>query len=122
MRRLFLDTVDSVTARISASGTVAWYLTDRLGSVRVLTDATGAVIDRINYDGFGNILTETNPVGQRPLPLDRPRVRPSHRPAIQPGAVLRPDNRAVDHRGPARLRGGGYESIPVCGQRSDQLH
>ena len=40
---------------------MAWYLTDRLGSVRVLTDATGAVIDRINYDGFGNILAETNP-------------------------------------------------------------
>ena len=33
-RRLFLDTVDSVTARISASGTVAWYLLDRLGSIR----------------------------------------------------------------------------------------
>ena len=61
MRRLFLDGVDSVTARISASGTVAWYLTDRLGSVRVLTDATGDVIDRITYDGFGNIIAETNP-------------------------------------------------------------
>ena len=60
-RRLFLDSVDSVTARISASGTVAWYLTDRLGSVRVLTDASGAVIDRITYDGFGNIIAETNP-------------------------------------------------------------
>ena len=40
---------------------MAWYLTDRLGSVSVLTDATGAVIDRIFYDGFGNILSETNP-------------------------------------------------------------
>ena len=61
MRRLFLNAVDSVTAQITASGTVAWYLTDRLGSVRVLTDASGAVIDRITYDGFGNIIAETNP-------------------------------------------------------------
>jgi RHS repeat-associated protein len=49
-----------VAARITASGTVAWYLTDRLGSVRVLTDSTGAVIDLINYDGFGNIISESN--------------------------------------------------------------
>ena len=60
MRRLYLNTVDSVTARITATGTVAWYLTDRLGSVRVITDATGAVIDRINDSGFGDILSETN--------------------------------------------------------------
>ncbi|HKM56875.1 MAG TPA: RHS repeat-associated core domain-containing protein, partial [Isosphaeraceae bacterium] len=60
-RRLFQSAVDAVIARISASGTVAWYLTDRLGSVRVLTDNTGSVIDEINYDAYGNILTETNP-------------------------------------------------------------
>jgi RHS repeat-associated protein len=61
VRRIFLNTVDSVTARISASGTVAWYLPDRLGSINVITDATGDVIDRITYDGYGNILSETNP-------------------------------------------------------------
>jgi RHS repeat-associated protein len=61
VRRLFLDAVDSVTARITASGTAAWYLGDRLGSVNVLTDSTGTVIDRITYDGYGNILSESNP-------------------------------------------------------------
>jgi len=59
-RRLFLSAIDSVTARITAGGTVAWYLTDHLGSVRVLTDNTGLVIDRINYDGYGNIINESN--------------------------------------------------------------
>ena len=49
-------------ARISTSGGIAaWYLTDRLGSVRDLTDATGAVQDTITYDGYGNVLSETNP-------------------------------------------------------------
>src|SRR5207253_10160639 len=45
MRRLYLDSVDSVFARISAS-TAAWYLPDHLGSPRDLTDnTTGAVLD-----------------------------------------------------------------------------
>ena len=38
-RRLFLPRWTRC-ARISNSGTAAWYLTDNLGSVRVLTDAT----------------------------------------------------------------------------------
>ena len=61
MRRLFLNTVDSVAARITASGTVSCYLPDRLGSINVLTDATGAVIDRITYDAYGNVISQTNP-------------------------------------------------------------
>ena len=60
-RRLFLNAVDAVIARISSGGTVAWYLTDRLGSVRAIVDSTGAIIDQINYDGFGNIISESNP-------------------------------------------------------------
>jgi RHS repeat-associated protein len=55
------DVVDQLFARISGGGTAAWYLTDRLGSVRDITDNTGAVIDHINYDGFGNVTTETQP-------------------------------------------------------------
>ncbi len=60
-RRLYLDAVDALVARIGTGNAVAWYLTDRLGSVRALADNTGAVIDKITYDGFGNVLTETNP-------------------------------------------------------------
>ena len=58
-RRVFLEALDSLIARIGSAGTVAWYLTDRLGSVRDITDNTGTVQDHINYDGFGNA-TETN--------------------------------------------------------------
>src|SRR6266849_4582308 len=58
MRRLYLDTVDSVFARISSGGTAAWYLPDRLGSIRDITDNTGTVIDHLDYDGYG-IATET---------------------------------------------------------------
>ena len=45
-----------------ASGTAAWILADRMGSVRNVLDDTGAVIDTIDYDGYGNNVNETNPV------------------------------------------------------------
>ena len=53
--------VDQLFARIFSTGTAAWYLTDRLGSVRDIIDNTGAVIDHLNYDGFGNVTSETQP-------------------------------------------------------------
>lgn len=40
---------------------MAWYLTDRLGSVRDLTDGSGVVQDHLEYDSFGKVTTETSP-------------------------------------------------------------
>jgi RHS repeat-associated protein len=59
MRRLYGDAVDQLFARENSSGTLAWYLTDRLGSVRDVLNASSTVLDHIDYDGFGNA-TETN--------------------------------------------------------------
>src|SRR5207253_8393273 len=53
------DAIDQLFARISSAG-AAWYLTDRLGSVRDIANSSGSVIDHIDYDGFGNA-TETQP-------------------------------------------------------------
>jgi RHS repeat-associated protein len=58
-RRLYLDGMDALAARISASGDVAWYLTDRLGSVIGLADNGGNLIDQRTYDAFGNITSES---------------------------------------------------------------
>ena len=64
-----LDTLDSFPRRelvpagwepTAANGTAAWYLTDRQGSVRDLTNASGAVQDHVSYDGFGNVVSESN--------------------------------------------------------------
>jgi len=39
-----------------------YYLTyDQVGSLRAVTDSTGAIVKRIDYDSFGNILTDSNP-------------------------------------------------------------
>jgi RHS repeat-associated protein len=53
------DVVDQVFAREDGSGNAYWTLTDRLGSVRDLTDNTGVVKDTLAYDAYGNITSET---------------------------------------------------------------
>ena len=61
-RRLFVDVNGQTqpSARIDASNNVTWYLTDHLGSIRLITDNTGTLIDQIDYDAWGNIANETN--------------------------------------------------------------
>jgi RHS repeat-associated protein len=59
-RYLYGPGVDDVNARVMSNGTVAWYLKDYQHSTVVMTDGSGVVQDRIAYDGFGNILSETN--------------------------------------------------------------
>jgi RHS repeat-associated protein len=58
-RYILSDGLDQLIARISSSGAAAWFLNDRLGSVRNFTDNSGSLIDTITYDGFGNITTES---------------------------------------------------------------
>jgi RHS repeat-associated protein len=41
------------------SGMAAWFLPDRMGSVRNVVDNTGVIIDTISYDGYGNVTNET---------------------------------------------------------------
>jgi RHS repeat-associated protein len=55
------DLVDSVIARESAGGTVAWYLPDRLGTVRDLINNSGAIIDHIDFSAFGTVLDQSDP-------------------------------------------------------------
>jgi RHS repeat-associated protein len=57
---MYGDRVDEVFSRTSAGGTAAWYLTDRLGSVRGMTDGTGAAQVTVVYDGFGVVTSNSN--------------------------------------------------------------
>jgi RHS repeat-associated protein len=52
--------VDSVMAQDSPAGMV-WGLADRLGTVDMLTDAGGVVVDQRRFDSFGQLLSQTNP-------------------------------------------------------------
>lgn len=54
-RRVFGAGFDELAARLDGAGAVAWYLTDRQGSVRVVSDNAGTVVGSRAYDGFGAI-------------------------------------------------------------------
>jgi len=60
-RYLYGPGIDELFARIGKGDDPQWYLADRLGSVRQIVDASGAVLDEITYDSFGNVLSETGP-------------------------------------------------------------
>src|SRR5208337_3784359 len=59
-RYLSTQAVDDILARTSSGGTTAWYLTDRLGSVRDIANTSGTVIDHVVYDSYGQVASETN--------------------------------------------------------------
>jgi len=56
--------IDELLARQTASG-VAWYLDDRLGSVKDIIDNTGTVLDHIDYTAYGQATESAPPQGDR---------------------------------------------------------
>ncbi|MFZ1081155.1 MAG: hypothetical protein WAO19_04435 [Candidatus Kryptoniota bacterium] len=62
-----LDSTDNIVARFSGSymnkrDTIYQIITDHLGSPRLIVNvATGVVVQRIDYDEFGNVTYDSNP-------------------------------------------------------------
>ncbi len=49
-------------------GGITYYLAyDQVGSLKTVADAAGNVVKRIDYDSFGNIITDTNPLFVIPI-------------------------------------------------------
>src|SRR5262249_46174685 len=61
LRYLSGRAVDQVLAQEDASGRVSWLLADELGTVRDLVDNSGAVLNHITYDSYGNVIAQTDP-------------------------------------------------------------
>ena len=54
--------VDATMPVSMTKGGNTYYLTcDQVGSLKIVADASGNVIKRIDYDSFGNIINDTNP-------------------------------------------------------------
>lgn len=64
-RYLFGLGMDNLIARISAGGSVGWYLTDNQGSVRQIVQTSGAVVYAANYTAFGQVRSSTGTGGDR---------------------------------------------------------
>lgn len=60
-RYLFGDGTDQILTRWRPGSGTTWYLTDRLGTVRDLVNANGAVLNHLEYSSFGVLLSQTNP-------------------------------------------------------------
>ncbi|MEA3477641.1 MAG: RHS repeat-associated core domain-containing protein [Bacteroidota bacterium] len=53
---------------MTMGGATTYYLTcDQVGSLRVVVDASGNIVNRIDYDSFGNVIEDTNPSFQIPF-------------------------------------------------------
>jgi RHS repeat-associated protein len=60
MRRLYGGT-DMPLARVSSTGTAAWYVSNWQASITDVVNAAGTmVLDQVAYDGFGQVTSETN--------------------------------------------------------------
>lgn len=59
-RYLFGDRIDNILVRWKSDSSTAWYLGDKLGTIRDLVGATGSIINHIDYSAYGHILSLTN--------------------------------------------------------------
>ncbi len=48
--------------QLCVGGRAAWYLTNQLGTVRDIINSAGQRIVQLEYDSFGNVLSESNPL------------------------------------------------------------
>jgi RHS repeat-associated protein len=58
------NAVNQLFARIDGNGTAWWYLTDRVGSVRDVLNASGGSQDHTDYTAFGVIISQTSASAQ----------------------------------------------------------
>ncbi|HAB17981.1 MAG TPA: hypothetical protein DCE44_16220, partial [Verrucomicrobiales bacterium] len=54
--------IDELLARQRASDGRGWYLTDHVGTIRDIADATGTAVARFEYTSFGQTHSESNPL------------------------------------------------------------
>jgi RHS repeat-associated protein len=54
-------------AAVTKAGTTYYPTYDQVGSLRIVADASGNVIKRIDYDSFGSIINDTNPLFEIPF-------------------------------------------------------
>ena len=111
VRYMSTQAVDNILARTSSGGTTAWYLTDRLGSVRDIVNTSGAVIDHIVYDSYGNILSRNQPEQRRPVQVHRHGVGRGDRAVLRPCEVVWGGREGASTD---RIQADSQRSIAIC--------
>jgi RHS repeat-associated protein len=57
--RLFGDGFDAAAVRVDKDGNEGWYLADRQGNVRLISDGSDIPLAERSYGAYGNIVSET---------------------------------------------------------------
>ena len=65
MRFLYAD--GRVPVAMEQGGAIYYFTYDQVGSLRVVADSSGNLVKRIDYDSFGNIINDTNPLFEIPF-------------------------------------------------------
>jgi RHS repeat-associated protein len=63
----FEYTLGNTPTSYTQDGTKYYIVNDHLGSPRAITDGSGAILKAIDYDSFGNLVSDTNPQMQIPF-------------------------------------------------------
>jgi RHS repeat-associated protein len=58
---------DRMPVAVATEGVIYYLGYDQVGSLRVVADSAGNVVKRINYDSFGNIISDTNEAFKIPI-------------------------------------------------------
>ena len=114
--------VDEVLARTSSGGATAWYMTDKLGSVRDVVSSSGSGLDHIIYDSFGNIVSETNASNGDRFKYAGMEYDSVTGQYYDRAALLQPGDGPVRHAGSQGLRRSRQEPVPLRGERTDGCH
>ena len=61
LQKTFVYAAGPVPVAYIQGGNTFHIVTDHLGSPRLVVDSTGAIVKRINYDSFGNVISDSNP-------------------------------------------------------------
>ncbi len=58
---------DRTPVAMTAGGQTYYLMYDQVGSLRAVTDATGAIVKTVTYDSFGTVLEDSNPALDLPF-------------------------------------------------------
>ena len=61
LKQRFNYTLGHAPTSFTENGNTYYLLTDQLGSPRVITDSSGQVVKAIEYDAYGNMISDSNP-------------------------------------------------------------
>ena len=61
LKQRFEYTLGHAPTNFTENGNTYYLLTDQLGSPRVITDSAGQVVKAVEYDAYGNVISDSNP-------------------------------------------------------------